>query len=97
MRPSEKNKRTTYQRITEEIRTELLRRVIDTGENIKKVVNDMNVNISTAKAIVKVYQEEGRVGKKKKRDKVINVIQTYSFYVVDGTSIEKLSPTVIEE
>ena len=47
----------------------------------------MNVNISTAKAILKVYHEEGRVGKKKKRDKVINVIQTYSFFTIDGTSI----------
>ena len=35
----------------------------------------MGVNISTAKAILKVYQEEGRVGKKKKRDKVINVFK----------------------
>ncbi len=47
----------------------------------------MNVNISTAKAILKVYQDEGRVGKKKKRDKVINVIKTYSFYAVDGNNI----------
>jgi hypothetical protein len=34
----------------------------------------MNINISTAKAIVKVYQKEGRVGKKQKRDKVVNII-----------------------
>jgi len=47
----------------------------------------MNVNISTAKAILKVYQEEGRVGKKKKRDKVINVVQTYSFYTLDGDNV----------
>ena len=47
----------------------------------------MGVNISTAKAILKVFSEEGRVGKKKKRDKVINVIQTYSFYTVNGSNI----------
>jgi len=47
----------------------------------------MEINISTGKAILKVYQEEGRVGKKKRRDKVINVIQTYSFYTVDGSNI----------
>jgi hypothetical protein len=56
----------------------------------------MGVNISTAKAILKVYQEEGRVGKKKKRDKVINVIQTYSFYTIDGNNIEKIADTIIE-
>jgi hypothetical protein len=57
----------------------------------------MRINISTAKAILKVFQEEGRVGKKKKRDKVINVIQTFSFYTVDGSNIEKIADTVIEE
>jgi hypothetical protein len=56
----------------------------------------MGVNISTAKAILKVYQEEGRVGKKKKRDKVIKVIQTYSFYTIDGNNIEKIADTIIE-
>ena len=56
----------------------------------------MGVNISTAKAILKVYQEEGRVGKKKKRDKVINVIQTYSFYAFDGDNVEKFAETIIE-
>lgn len=60
------------------------------------MVNEMGVNISTAKAILKVYQEEGRVGKKKKRDKVINVIQTYSFYTIDGKNIEKIAETIIE-
>ncbi len=27
------------------------------GENIKDVSNEMNINISTCKAIIKVYQE----------------------------------------
>jgi hypothetical protein len=53
----------------------------------------MNINISTCKAIIKVYQEEGRVGKKKKRNKVLNVIETYSFYCIDGYNIEKVGPT----
>ena len=54
----EKNKRTSYKRITEKTRLELIDRIINQGENIKLVVNSMDVNISTAKAILKVYQEE---------------------------------------
>ena len=57
----------------------------------------MNVNISTCKAIIKVYQEEGRVGKKKKRNKVYNVIETFSFFKVTNSNIEQLGDIKIEE
>jgi hypothetical protein len=50
----------------------------------------MNINISTCKAILKVYQEEGRIGKKKKRNKVINLIETFSFYCINGSTIEQI-------
>ena len=57
----------------------------------------MNVNISTAKAILRVYQSEGRVGKKQKRDKVVSVIQSFSVFIVDGLDITKIDPTIIKE
>jgi transposase len=41
---------------------------------MRHVAQSLGVNISTCKAILKVYQEEGRIGKKKKRNKVINVV-----------------------
>lgn len=56
----------------------------------------MNVNISTCKAILKVYQEEGRIGKKKKRNKVVNVIETFSFYCVNDGSFEQVDAVRIE-
>lgn len=59
-------------------------RILKREENIKDVSLDMNVNISTCKAIIKVYNEEGRIGKKKKRNKVLNVIESFSFYYVNG-------------
>ena len=49
----------------------------------------MNVNISTGKAILRVYKAEGRVGKKKKRGKIVNILKTYSVYIVDGINIQK--------
>ena len=62
------------------------------GENIKDVSNELGLNISTCKAIVKVYQEEGRIGKKKKRNKVVNVVETFSFYQINAGKLEQIAP-----
>lgn len=50
----------------------------------------MNVNISTCKAILKVYQEEGRIGKKKKRNKVVDVIETFSFFCMNDGNFDQV-------
>ena len=47
----------------------------------------MGVNISTCKAMLKVFQEEGRIGKKKKRNKVVNVVETFSFYTINDGQV----------
>lgn len=70
--------------------------MVNQGEQIKEVAGEMNVNISTCKAILKVYQEEGRIGKKKKRNKVLNVVESYSYFSVDGSTISKVGDTQIE-
>jgi transposase len=70
----EKKRRSSYNKINEEVRMEIIERILRNGESIKEVSTEMGVNISTCKAILKVYQEEGRVGKKKQRNKVLNVI-----------------------
>lgn len=57
----------------------------------------MNVNISTCKAILKVYQEEGRVGKKKNRNKVYNVVETFTFYTIKHSAIQQIGATLVEE
>ncbi len=57
----------------------------------------MNVNISNCKAIIKVFQEEGRIGKKKKRNKVYNVIETFSFFTINDANIEALGDIKIDE
>ena len=56
------------------MRLEIIDKILVQKENIKDVAKEMGVNISTCKAIIKVYQEEGRIGKKQKRNKVYNVI-----------------------
>ena len=36
----------------------------------------MNLKLSTAKAILQIYQQEGRIGKKAVRDKKIQIVNT---------------------
>ncbi len=57
----------------------------------------MGVNISTCKAILKVFQAEGRIGKKKRRNKVVNVIETFSFYCINDGSFDEVQPVKVEE
>ena len=57
----------------------------------------MGVNISTCKAIVKVFQEEGRIGKKKKRNKVVNVVEAFSFYAINDGQVEQLDGVKLKE
>jgi predicted transcriptional regulator len=75
----------------------IIDRILDKGHSLKDVATSMNVNMSTCKAIIKVYQEEGRVGKKKKRNKVYNVIETFSFFYLQGDNIEQIGDVKIQE
>lgn len=74
MSQTDKPRRTSYKRISEETRLAIIDRILDQGQSLKEVASAMNVNVSTCKAIIKVFQEEGRIGKKQKRNKVYNVI-----------------------
>ena len=43
---------------------EIIERILEKGEPLKVVSESVGINISTCKAIIKVYENEGRVGKK---------------------------------
>lgn len=64
---------------------------------MRLVAQSLGVNISTCKAILKVYQEEGRIGKKKKRNKVINVVETFSFFAINDGVVQQLDDVRLEE
>ena len=64
---------------------------------MRTVADSMGVNISTCKAIIKVFQEEGRIGKKKKRNKVVNYVETFSFYAINDGQVEQLDGVKLEE
>lgn len=79
-----KGSRSGYKNIDEKAREQLLERVLNQGESLKEVSNALNINISTSKAILKVFTQEGRIGKKKKRNKVVDVLETFSFFNQSG-------------
>lgn len=51
--------------------------VVSKGLTVHEAAQECNINISTAKGIVDIYMKEGRIGKKKKRDRPTNIITNY--------------------
>jgi transposase len=47
----------------------LLKRILSKEATIKEAAKEFGVNFSTAKAILQTYRKEGRIGKKKTRER----------------------------
>ena len=77
-----KNNRAQYKKIDQELRHMIIDKIVHENIPIKDVANETNINVSTCKAILKVYQEEGRVGKKQNRNKIVEVVETFSFFMM---------------
>ncbi|CAD8136961.1 unnamed protein product [Paramecium octaurelia] len=58
-----------YAVIDHQIRVQLLKRILSKEATIKEAAKEFGVNFSTAKAILQTYRKEGRIGKKKTRDR----------------------------
>ncbi|CAD8096014.1 unnamed protein product [Paramecium primaurelia] len=58
-----------YAIIDQSIRIQLLRRILSKQATIKDAAKEFGVNFSTAKAILQTYRKEGRIGKKKTRER----------------------------
>jgi predicted transcriptional regulator len=59
----QKNKRCAYKKITEDIRRQIIG-MFQAQESLKEISKVVGLNVSTCKGIIKVFQEEGRIGKK---------------------------------
>ena len=44
-----------------------------------------------------MFQEEGRIGKKKNRNKIIDVVETYSFYVFENGKLTELPSKILDD
>lgn len=92
-----KGQRTRYKKISEELREEIIERLLVRKEGLREVASKLHINHSTCKAIVKVFESEGRIGKKKTRNRNASVINTFTFCVVDRGALVDLSETQITE
>ena len=62
----------------------------DQKMNLKQVADENNLKISTCKAILKVYKKEGRIGKKKQREKKGTIIASINLVIKNNNMIEKI-------
>ncbi|CAD8171723.1 unnamed protein product [Paramecium pentaurelia] len=81
----QKNQRSKYQSINSSERALVIQYIKEYKYSTSHVSMITGHNISTIKAIYKVYKKEGRVLKKEKRDKILNVVAQVQIFVVDDT------------
>ncbi|CAD8053379.1 unnamed protein product [Paramecium sonneborni] len=81
-----------YQKVDANLRQQIIDQACIKGQPLRQIAQNLGIKYSTAKAIVQVYQNEGRVGKKRTRDKrIYQEIETYILIVNKQTGkIEKL-------
>ncbi|CAD8144564.1 unnamed protein product [Paramecium octaurelia] len=86
------NRPSHYQKVDENIRQQIIDQACNMGQPLRQIAQNHGIKYSTAKAIVQVYQNEGRIGKKRTRDKrIFQEIETYMIVVhKQSGKIEKL-------
>lgn len=74
---SENRNKKKYSVISQSIREKFIKRVLSKEVTIKEAAKEFGLKFSTSKAILQTYKKEGRIGKKKNRErktKVVNVV-----------------------
>ncbi|CAD8047933.1 unnamed protein product [Paramecium primaurelia] len=86
------NRPSHYQKVDENIRQQIIDLACNKGQPLRQIAQNLGIKYSTAKAIVQVYQNEGRIGKKRTRDKrIFQEIETFIMVVhKESGKIEKL-------
>ncbi|CAK88194.1 unnamed protein product (macronuclear) [Paramecium tetraurelia] len=76
------NRPSQYQKVDENIRQQIIDQACNKGQPLRQISQQLGIKYSTAKAIVQVYQNEGRIGKKRNRDKrIFQEIETFMVVV----------------
>ncbi|CAD8061330.1 unnamed protein product [Paramecium sonneborni] len=86
------NRPQQYQKVNANLRQQIIDQACVKGQPLRQIAQTLGIKYSTAKAIVQVYQSEGRIGKKRTRDKrIYQELETYILIVNKQTgNIEKL-------
>ncbi|CAD8056512.1 unnamed protein product [Paramecium sonneborni] len=82
LRKRKTNRPSRYQKVDETIRQQIIDQACNKGQPLRQIAHNLGIKYSTAKAIVQVYQNEGRIGKKRTRDKrIYQEIETFIIVV----------------
>ncbi|KAM3127813.1 hypothetical protein pb186bvf_020092 [Paramecium bursaria] len=84
-----------YQKVDKFVRRSLIDQVCTQGNSLRQVAQNLGVKYSTAKAIIQVYQNEGRIGKKCTRDKRI-FTKLESYFILVSKKTGKISKLKIQ-
>lgn len=97
IRRERKGRRSKYQKISEALREEIIDRLVYRKEGLRDVASKLRINHSTCKAIVKVYESEGRIGKKKTRNRNVQVLNTFTICLIGNGMLMNIPETTISE
>ncbi|CAK80162.1 unnamed protein product (macronuclear) [Paramecium tetraurelia] len=80
MKPQQKQK---YQSVNSEERLKIIKYFIEGSLSASQIAQITGYNLSTIKAIFRVYRNEGRIDKKQKRDRELHAQKNVAVFIVD--------------
>ncbi|CAD8176172.1 unnamed protein product [Paramecium octaurelia] len=80
MKPEKKQK---YQSVNSEERLKIIKYFIEGSLSASQIAQITGYNLSTIKAIFRVYRNEGRIDKKQKRDRELHAQKNVAVFIVD--------------
>ncbi|CAD8087681.1 unnamed protein product [Paramecium sonneborni] len=74
---------TKYKPIPGDERIQIVKALVNSKMSASQVSDLTGYNLSTIKAIYRVYKQEGRMWKKEKRDQLVKVVQNFAICMID--------------
>ncbi|CAD8108547.1 unnamed protein product [Paramecium sonneborni] len=83
MTQSRKKRPSKYSIVDDEKRSQIVEKIFKENMKIKEVAQEFQIPLSTVKAVKSVYLKEGRIQKKRKRNRSKKVITTVIVALID--------------
>ncbi|CAK69892.1 unnamed protein product (macronuclear) [Paramecium tetraurelia] len=79
----QQSKKQKYKSISSDERQQVIKLFLENAYSANQIANITGHNLSTIKAIYRIYKKEGRIYKKEKRDKQIKIKKNVVLLVID--------------
>lgn len=84
-----------YSVINQEIREKFINRVLSREVTIKEAAREFGIKFSTSKAILQTFKREGRIGKKKTRERKPKLVKKMALGHIDPVNPNAIFPMVL--